>query len=133
MDEEYYPSMTEIRIDKWLWAARFFKTRSLAQQAVRGGHVQLNGHACKPARVVRAGDFLRVQKGEIRFELEVLAIAERRGSAAIAQTLYAETEASVQKREQQAEQRKLEREQGHPRSRRPDKRERRRIRSFLNQ
>lgn len=125
--------MTEIRIDKWLWAARFFKTRSLAQAAVRGGHVQVNGHACKPARSVRPGDRLRVRKGEVSFELEVLAIAERRGPASLAQTLYAETEASIQQREQQAEQRKLERQEGDRPARRPDKRDRRRIRSFLNQ
>ena len=125
--------MTEIRIDKWLWAARFFKTRSLAQAAVRGGHVQVNGQACKPARSVRPGDRLRVRKGEVSFELDVLAIAERRGPASLAQTLYTETEASIQRREQQVEQRKLERQQGDRPARRPDKRDRRRIRSFLDQ
>ena len=125
--------MTEIRIDKWLWAARFFKTRSLAQAAVRGGHVQINGKTCKPARSVRPGDRLRVRKAEISFELDVLAIAERRGPASLAQTLYAETEASIQQREQQVEQRKLERRSGDRPAGRPDKRDRRRIRSFLDQ
>ena len=125
--------MTETRIDKWLWAARFFKTRSLAQTAVRGGHVEVNGQACKPARSVRAGDQLTIQKGELRFEIEVLGVSDRRGSATVAQTLYAESEASIQRREARAEQRRLEREQGSPRSRRPDKRERRRIRAFLDQ
>ena len=125
--------MTEVRIDKWLWAARFYKTRSLAQQAVRGGHVQINGHTCKPARTVRAGDSLRVRKAETRFELEVLAVSERRGSATLAQALYVETDESVEQRRLQSEQRKLENQQGEPRARRPDKRERRKIRSFLDQ
>ncbi|MEM1082192.1 MAG: RNA-binding S4 domain-containing protein, partial [Pseudomonadota bacterium] len=98
--------MDETRIDKWLWAARFFKTRSLAQTAVKGGHVQVNGQACKPARTVRAGDQLRVQKGDTRFELLVMAVNDRRGSASQAQALYQETEDSQQAREAQAEQRR---------------------------
>ncbi len=124
--------MTEIRIDKWLWAARFYKTRSLAQTAVRGGHVHLNGHSCKPSRTVKVGDQLRIQRGDARFELDVVALAERRGPASIAQTLYSETELSLRNRENRAEQRRLEKLQGQSRSRRPDKRERRKIRSFLN-
>lgn len=120
--------MDSVRIDKWLWAARFFKTRSLAQAAVRGGHVSVNGHACKPARAVGVGDRLRIVRGEIEFEVVVEALADRRGPAALAQTLYRETPASVEKREYRAEQKRLTR-QSAPEGR-PDKRARRKIRSF---
>lgn len=117
-----------VRIDKWLWAARFFKTRSLAQSAVRGGHVSINGHACKPARAVGVGDRLRIVRGEIEFELVVEGLADKRGPASAAQALYAETPASVEKRELAAEQKRLTR-QSAPEGR-PDKRARRKIRSF---
>lgn len=120
--------MDSVRIDKWLWAARFFKTRSLAQAAVRGGHVSVNGHACKPARAVALGDKLRIVRGETEFEIVVQALADKRGPAAFAQTLYTETPASVEKREFAAEQKRLTR-QSAPQGR-PDKRERRKIRSF---
>jgi ribosome-associated heat shock protein Hsp15 len=119
----------EVRIDKWLWAARFFKTRSLAQQAVRGGHVELNGRPVKPARAVSVGDRLRVTRGETVFELRVDALAERRGSASQAQGLYTESADSVKHREQRAQQLRLARRTG-PEGR-PDKRDRRRIRSWL--
>lgn len=119
---------TPIRIDKWLWAARFFKTRSLAQAAVRGGHVEINGHACKPARTVQAGDRLNIVRGESRFEVEIVGLSDRRGPASAAQALYRETEASVRRREQLAEQRR-QLGSGGP-GRRPDKRDRARIRSF---
>lgn len=116
------------RIDKWLWAARFFKTRSLAQASVRGGHVELNGHACKPARGVSTGDRLRIVRGETVFELEVLAISERRGPASEARELYAETAESVAERARRAEQRRLEADRAP--DGRPGKRDRRRIREF---
>jgi ribosome-associated heat shock protein Hsp15 len=119
----------EVRIDKWLWAARFFKTRSLAQQAVRGGHVALNGRACKPSRTVAVGDELRVTRGETVFEIRIDGLNERRGPAPEAETLYTESAESLKRRERRAEQRRLERRSG-PR-RRPDKRERRRIRSWI--
>jgi len=120
--------MDSVRIDKWLWAARFFKTRSLAQSAVRGGHVSVNGHACKPARAVSTGDRLRIVRGEIEFEIVVEGLAEKRGPASVAQALYTETPASVEKREFAAEQKRLTR-QSAPEGR-PDKRARRKIRSF---
>lgn len=120
--------MDSVRIDKWLWAARFFKTRSLAQAAVRGGHVSVNGHACKPARAVSVGDRLRIVRGEIGFEIVVEGLADKRGPASVAQTLYAETPDSVEKREFASEQNRLTR-QSAPQGR-PDKRERRKIRSF---
>jgi len=117
-----------VRIDKWLWAARFFKTRSLAQAAVRGGHVSINGHACKPARTVSVGDKLRVVCGEIEFEIVVEALSDKRGPASAARGLFTETPASVEKRERVAEHKRLTR-QSAPQGR-PDKRERRKIRSL---
>ncbi len=116
------------RIDRWLWAARFFKTRPLAQQAVRGGKVDLNGTRCKPARPVRAGDQLRISKGEVVFEVEILALSERRGPATESQALYQENEASRARRELQREKRRLGAEPSP--GRRPDKRERRRLRAL---
>src|SRR5580704_6819651 len=98
--------MTAIRIDKWLWAARFFKTRSLASRACELGRVQANGQLVKPARDVRVGDMLKVKNDSGEFEIEVLALSEMRGPAAIAQTLYRETEASRESRLKLAEQRK---------------------------
>jgi len=116
-----------MRIDKWLWAARFYKTRTLAQAAVRGGHVDINAHACKPARTVEVGDRLRIVRGETIFEIEVAGLAERRGPAREAAGLYRETEAGRRRREQRAAERRL---GGNRPGRRPDKRERRRLRSF---
>lgn len=84
-----------VRIDKWLWAARFFKTRTLAQGAVEGGKVRLNGDRVKPAKEVKPGDTLEVRIGEHEWTLAVTGLADKRGSAEVAKTLYAETEASV--------------------------------------
>lgn len=117
-----------LRIDKWLWAARFFKTRGLAQTAVKGGKVDINGERCKPARPVAPGDRLIVTKGETRFEVEVLAISTRRGPAAEAEKLYRETEASIRRREEAALRRKMEAHR-HDHGK-PDKRERRRARDI---
>src|SRR2546423_3906594 len=98
--------MTGVRMDKWLWAARFFKTRSLAAQACELGRVESNGQAAKAAREVRIGDRLRVKKDRCDFQVEVLALSAMRGSAALAQTLYQETEASRDLRLKLAEERK---------------------------
>lgn len=117
-----------LRIDKWLWAARFFKTRGLARSAVKGGKVDVNDERCKPARPVVPGDRLTVTKGETRFEVEILAISDRRGPAAEAHKLYRETEASVRRREEAARRRKLEAHR-HDHGK-PDKRERRRARDI---
>lgn len=120
----------KIRIDKWLWAARFFKTRSLASQAVGGGHVQVNGSRVKPSRVVQIGDILQIRRGEEEFVVVVQGLSERRGPAVLAQALYQETEESRQGREAA---RQLRREGGAalPPVRRPDKRDRRKIRKLL--
>jgi ribosome-associated heat shock protein Hsp15 len=98
--------MTTVRIDKWLWAARFFKTRSLASRACELGRVQSNGQSVKPSRDVRVGDMLQVKNDSGEFQIEILALSEVRGPAPIAQTLYRETEASRALRLKVAEERK---------------------------
>jgi len=98
--------MAEIRMDKWLWAARFYKTRSLAARACELGRVTSHGQPAKSARPVRVGDLLQVKNDSGEFTVEVLALSEVRGPAAVAQTLYRETEASRALRLQIAEERK---------------------------
>lgn len=118
------------RLDKWLWAARFFKTRALAGAAVTGGKVHLAGHRIKPSRTVKIDDCFEIQRGFERFEIIVTDISARRGSAEQAQTLYRETDASVVKRAREAEKRKLAA-LARPRSEgRPDKKQRRQIHRF---
>jgi ribosome-associated heat shock protein Hsp15 len=116
-----------VRIDKWLWAARFFKTRSMATDAVDGGKVRLNGDRVKPARGVKVGDTLDIDNGSTEWEVVVHGLSDKRGSASIAQTLYAETEQSAAKRQQQAEQRKFFREPSSLIKGRPTKRDRRQL------
>ncbi|MDB4874751.1 MAG: RNA-binding domain protein [Gemmatimonadetes bacterium] len=96
-----------VRLDKWLWAARFFKTRSLATEAIAGGKVEVNGEHAKPAKAIKPGDEIRLRLGPYEHILMVRALAERRGSASIAQGLYEETEASKQAREKLSAQLKL--------------------------
>ena len=98
--------MAQVRIDKWLWAARFFKTRSAATEAVLGGRVHVDGERVKPSRDVRAGDTLEVTIGHVRRTVVVRAVAERRGPASVAATLYEETPESVAERERLALRRK---------------------------
>lgn len=98
---------TSVRLDIWLWAARFFKTRSLARQAIDGGKIDIGGATAKPARLVHAGDRLRVTRGEERFEVLVLALSTQRGPAPVARGLYAETEASSRERDRVREMRRL--------------------------
>lgn len=114
-----------MRIDKWLWAARFFKTRSLAAQAVDSGKVHWNGERCKPAREVRVGDALRVRAGEAEWEVVVRGLSDKRGPASVAQVLYEETAESRARREEQAAMRKLAREPAREIKGRPTKRNRR--------
>ena len=114
-----------VRIDKWLWAARFFKTRSLATDVVDNGKVRQNDARIKPSHGVRPGDTLEIDNGSTRWEVTVLALAEQRGSATLAHTLYAETADSMARRAQQAEQRKLYREPASLLKGRPTKRDRR--------
>jgi ribosome-associated heat shock protein Hsp15 len=98
--------MTDVRMDKWLWAARFFKTRALAAKACELGRVSSNGQPAKSARLVRVGDLLQVKNEGGDFQVEVLLLSEVRGPAAVAQTLYKETDASRAARQQIAEARK---------------------------
>ena len=117
--------MTEVRVDLWLWAARFFKTRSLAKQAIDGGKIDVNGGGCKPAKALHAGDRLKISRGEERLEVEVLALSDKRSQASVAQTLYAETEDSKVKRQVEQERRKTYREPAAALHGRPTKRDRR--------
>jgi len=121
---------SSVRLDKWLWAARFFKTRSVAREAVSGGKVHLNGNRAKPGRSLNVGDVLQIQRGDDLFTIAIVKLGIRRGPAAVAQTLYEETDESRLKREQLVEQRKLEHDQHARRERRPDKRQRRRLVRF---
>ena len=125
---------TEIktRLDKWLWAARFYKTRHLATEAINGGHVHYNGHRVKPSRILQVGDKLTIHKTPFTFEIIVEGLSVRRGPAKEAQLLYTELEESRQKRETLAAQRKLDAAQFPHAERRPDKRDRRRIIRFKN-
>lgn len=125
-------TVNRVRIDKWLWAARFFKTRAQAGQAVSGGLVHLNGERVKPAKEIRTGDRLEITKSEDRYVLEVLALAERRGPASVARELYRESEESRQGRERRRDQRRLRvDEPGLLLPRRPNKRDRRLIHRFI--
>ena len=123
--------MEKVRIDKWLWAARFFKTRSLASKAVSGGHVHLNGQRVKPSRTVLEGDALEIRKGALTFAVTILGLDDRRGPASVARLLYEESPESMAKREQVKEERRLITAPAGKPDRRPDKRNRRKIRQFL--
>jgi ribosome-associated heat shock protein Hsp15 len=120
-------SNTEIRLDKWLWAARFFKTRSLAAEAVGGGKISINGDRAKPSRVVRRGDKLAIRRGPYEWVVTVKDVSRLRGPAAQAQQLYEETEESMRKREAAIAQSKLERPPEFDSPGRPSKKDRRAI------
>lgn len=121
-----------VRIDKWLWAARFYKTRTLAADAVNGGHVHVNGQRCKASRLVQIGEVLKITKAGHIYTIEIDTISDRRGPAREAQRLYTETEASLQARELDGMQRKLNA-MANPRpSSRPDKRQRRQLKNWRN-
>ena len=122
--------MSGIRIDKWLWAARFFKTRSLATDAVSGGKIKLNGAATKPARDVKAGDRLEVFNSDSRWEVVVQALSEKRGPATEARQLYEETAESIAAREAEQMRRKFTVEPAADIHGRPTKRDRRRLDRF---
>lgn len=122
-----------IRIDKWLWAARFFKTRAIAKTAVETGKVNYNGQKVKPSKSVEIGATLSIRVGHDSKEVIVVKLSQRRGPAPEAQTLYEETTESIQKREQLATQRRLERTDESRPAKRPNKRDRRLIRQFRAQ
>lgn len=120
--------MSTVRIDRWLWAARFFKTRSLAKTAVEGGKVHLDGQRSKPARTIRIGQQVEVRRGTVTMTVIVKDVAEQRGSAQIAQMLYEETPESIEKREIMSSRRKMERAGLQVPSTRPNKKDRRDLR-----
>jgi ribosome-associated heat shock protein Hsp15 len=122
--------MTSVRMDKWLWAARFFKTRSLAARACELGRIQSNGQPAKAAREVRIGDMLRVTNDGGDFEVEVLQLSDMRGGAPVAQTLYRETDSSRELRQRVAAERKATKQFEELPAGRPSKRDRRRIIQF---
>jgi ribosome-associated heat shock protein Hsp15 len=119
--------MTAVRMDKWLWASRFFKTRSLAARACELGRVESNGQPAKPAREVQVGDLLQVKNDSGVFQVEVLALSEIRGPAPVARTLYRETEASIELRLKLAAERKAAPNFEAMREGKPSKRDRRQL------
>lgn len=120
-------SVAGVRIDKWLWAARFFRTRSAAQQAVAGGKVRLSGERTKPSAELRVGDRLVIHIGVYEWEITVAQLSAQRGPASVARELYAEDEASRHKRAAQAALRRVAADPGQERRGRPTKRERRQL------
>ena len=116
-----------MRVDKWLWAARFFKTRSLATEAVAGGRVHVNGARVKSAKEIRPGDALEVTSGDVRWSVVVRELAEKRGPAKVAATLYEETPESIERRKQRALERSIARPLGADLGARPTKQARRRL------
>ena len=119
--------MERVRIDKWLWAARFFKTRSMAARACDLGRITSNGHTAKPAREVHTGDMLHIKNDSGEFTIEVLVLSEMRGPAAVAQTLYQETAESQEQRRKLAEERRNNPHFEDDREGRPSKRDRRQL------
>ena len=122
--------LTSLRIDKWLWAARFFKTRSLATEAIHAGHIKLNGNTVKPARELRPGDMLELAIGEEKWMVEVLGLNDLRRPASEAQQLYAETVESRERRAAAKEAHRLAPTPGSDLRGRPTKKARRQIRGF---
>jgi len=120
-------ALEQVRVDKWLWAARFFKTRGAATEAALGGHVHVNGAREKPSKEIRAADTIELRIGEARWTVAVRAVTDKRGPATVAATLYDETAKSRAGREQQALERKLARPLGADLGARPTKQARRRI------
>lgn len=118
------------RIDSWLWAARFFKTRSLAKQAIEGGKVQVDGAKAKPSKAVQPGNVLDIRKGDQRWTVVVEAVANKRGPAKVAESLYRETEESLAARQQSAEQKRLTRMAAPVPDHKPSKKERRDLQRF---
>jgi ribosome-associated heat shock protein Hsp15 len=127
MTETPIPS---VRLDLWLWAARFYKTRSLAKQAIESGKVEVAGQGAKPSRALRAGELLQVRRGDELFEIEVLGLSAKRGSAPMAQALYRESEESRAAREAARQKREAERDGYRAPEHKPDKRARRLIRAL---
>ena len=131
--EQFVTDKDRVRLDIWLWSARFFKTRSLCKQAIDGGKVEVNGNKGKAAKLISKGDIISVSRGQERISVTVMALAEKRGPAAIATQLYQETAESIKAREKQAEIRQLNQASHNPPKQRPDKKQRRQIHRFKQQ
>lgn len=125
-------AVERVRLDKWLWAARFFKTRTLANEAIAGGKVHAGGQRCKPSHAVRLGEMLHIQRGPDEYLITVKALSDRRGPASMAAMLYEETVESRCRREALREQRRLERSLWPQPAGRPTKQDRRRIMRFTH-
>lgn len=121
------PEENRVRLDKWLWAARFYKTRTLAKEAIEGGKVQYNGQRTKPGKTVEVGAKVRLRQGWSEREVVIVQVSERRRGAPQAQTLYEETEASLSHREDEQWQRKMRQAAQMPPARRPNKKQRREL------
>ena len=119
-----------VRVDKWLWAARFYRTRALARDAIKGGKVQIEGSRAKPGRILKNGDYLHIRRGEDLYEIVVCDLDGKRVSASLAQEKYIEDPEAKTRREAAAEKRKLDHRARQDRQRRPDKRQRRQIVQF---
>ena len=123
-------TLAAVRLDIWLWAARFYKTRALAKQAIEGGKVEVQGQGAKASRLVKGGEQLKLRRGEDLFEVQVLGLSERRGPAPVAQALYAESEASRESRLRLAEERRAANAGYRAPAGKPDKRARRLIQAL---
>jgi ribosome-associated heat shock protein Hsp15 len=121
-----------VRLDKWLWAARFYKTRSLAQKAIAAGQVKASDERVKPAHEIKVGDPLSVRKADFEFQIQVVALSDKRGPAAVASKLYAETEASRAERQRRIDLRRWGAEPASKLKGRPTKRDRRRMEDFTS-
>ena len=130
MSEQHVAAAIAVRLDVWLWAARFFKTRSLAKQAVETGKVDVAGQRPKSSRAIRVGERMRVQRGDEVFDIAVLGLSDTRGPASVAQLLYLEDEASKAKRAEQRALRAAQHTGYLPPEHKPDKRARRLIRAL---
>lgn len=127
MAAENNPTVEAVRLDKWLWAARFFKTRSLAHKAIDGGKIRLNGQNCKPSRLITVGDVLRIHRDDGEYTVTILALNEQRRPAKEAQLLYEESPESLARRELERSQRRLHAYSAPHPDRRPDKKARRQL------
>ncbi|WP_290885616.1 RNA-binding S4 domain-containing protein [Arenimonas sp.] len=123
-------TLAAVRLDIWLWAARFYKTRALAKQAIEGGKVEVQGQGAKASRLVKGGEQLKLRRGEDLFEIQVLGLSERRGPAPVAQALYAESEASREARLRLADERRAANAGYRAPAGKPDKRARRLIQAL---
>lgn len=132
-DEPAAPAAARVRLDKWLWAARFYKTRSLAAQAIDAGQARVNGDRVKPAHAPRIGDLVAVRKAGLVWTVEVLALSDRRGGAPEAALLYRETDASAAARAETTLQRQAAHAANPQFPGRPTKRQRRKLEDFLNE